>query len=145
MFSRTLLSKLRYLKGKRLVKRGKLNSGETMKLKAKRLIILLLAIFMQAKAENFRLSYETISSSMIKKESKYEKLRSFTREEHRTIITIPELPEPENYILKWKRPLFGEIDNQCEILKMISIFTIRSLKSQREEIKKRHLVCPKNV
>ena len=91
-----------------------------MKLKTKLLSLLLLCTFFAcAQAENFRLSYETISTSEIEKESKYQKLKKFDPGHHQTIIRIHGLPESESYSLKWERPLLIKSKGEREYTKEV--------------------------
>jgi len=91
-----------------------------MKLQTNCLTLFLLCTFFTcAQAENFKLSYETISASVIEKESKYQNLRQFDPGHHQTIIRIHGLPESESYILKWERPLLIKSMGQREYTKEV--------------------------
>jgi len=80
-----------------------------MKLKTKILSLFLLCVlFASVQAESFKLSYETISVSSAQKELKYKNLGVVFPRHHKTIIKIHGLPEAEDYVLRWERPLFAE-------------------------------------
>ena len=79
--------------------------------------MLFYSFFIGAQADNFRLSYETISASEVEKNPKYQNLKQFDPGHHQTIIKIHGLPEAESYILKWERPLLIKRMGQREYTK----------------------------
>ena len=91
-----------------------------MRLTIKYLTLFLLCTFFTcAQAESFKLSYQTISASEIEKNPKYQNLKQFDPGHHQTIIKIQGLPESENYILKWERPLLIKSLGQREYTKEV--------------------------
>ena len=93
-----------------------------MKLKTSCLsLFVFLAISLQTSADAFHLTHETISAASTANLDKYSNLGFFNPGHHKTIIRIHGLPEAENYILRWERPILLKKQYQHEYSKEVFV------------------------
>ncbi len=93
-----------------------------MKLKTSCLsLFIFLATSLQTSADTFHLTHETISAASTASLAKYSNLEFFNPGHHKTIIRIHGLPEAENYILRWERPVLIKTHHQREYTKEVFV------------------------
>ncbi len=81
---------------------------------SKILLLLSLMVSSAALAESFRIEYETLSNDTIAHIEKYKKLETYVKGSHHTTFKFFNLPDGEDYTVRWQRPLLKKKEHHCE-------------------------------